>query len=98
VKLRCALSRGVPLERLPLPRRPTPRTRSALAVIVIAPRRLGGRSRYRLRKQTVKPAFGRNKEAQGFRQFLLRGLDQVQHEWALVCIGHYPRKLAITMA
>ena len=31
--------------------------------------------------------FGIIKDVQGFRQFLLRGLDSVQSEWTLVCIG-----------
>jgi hypothetical protein len=41
-------------------------------------------SPYRLRKQTVEPAFGQIKQARGFRQFLLRGLDKVKAEWVLV--------------
>jgi hypothetical protein len=28
----------------------------------------------------------------GFRQFLLRGLDAVQGEWALVCLGWWNLK------
>ena len=57
--------------------------------------RLGGRrSRYRLRKVTIEPVFGQIKHARGFRQFLLRGLEQVRHEWALVCIAHNLNKLA----
>ena len=40
-------------------------------------KRAGRRSRYRLRKQVVEPVFGQMKQARGFRQFLLRGLDQV---------------------
>ena len=54
----------------------------------------GRRSRYRLRKVTIEPVFGQIKHARGFRQFLLRGLDQVRHEWALVCIAHNLNKLA----
>lgn len=37
-------------------------------------RRAGQRSRFRLRKQVVEPAFGQITQARGFRQFLLRGL------------------------
>jgi transposase len=56
--------------------------------------KLGGhRSRYRLRKQLPEPVFGQIKQARGFRQFLLRGLDKVQDEWALVCIAHNITKL-----
>ncbi len=43
-------------------------------------RRAGRRSRYRLRKQLVEPVFGRQKAARGFRQLLLRGLDNVRGE------------------
>lgn len=55
--------------------------------------RAGYRSRYRLRKQVVEPAFGQIKEGRGFRRFLLRGLDKVPHEWALVCTAHNLTKL-----
>ena len=49
---------------------------------------------YRLRKQVVEPVFGQIKQARGFRQFLLRGVEKVRSEWALVCIGHNLTKLA----
>lgn len=51
-------------------------------------RRAGHRSRYRLRKQVVEPVFGQIKQARGFRQFLLRGLDKVRGEWAMLCTAH----------
>ena len=54
----------------------------------------GYESPYRLRKQTVEPVFGQIKQARGFRQFLLRGLEKVKDEWALVCTSHNLRKLA----
>ena len=57
-------------------------------------KRAGRRSRYRLRKQTVEPVFGQIKQARGFRQFLLRGLDKVRAEWALICTAHNLLKLA----
>jgi transposase len=57
-------------------------------------KRAGRRSRYRLRKQVVEPVFGQMKQARGFRQFLLRGLDQVRGEWAMVCTAHNLLKLA----
>jgi hypothetical protein len=46
-------------------------------------RRAGWRSRYRLRKQIVEPVFGQIKQARGFRQFLLRGMEKVRAEWAM---------------
>lgn len=57
-------------------------------------RRAGRRSRYRLRKQIVEPVFGQIKQARGFRQFLLRGVNKVAAEWALVCTAHNLTKLA----
>jgi len=57
-------------------------------------KRAGHRSRYRLRKQVVEPVFGQIKQARGFRQFLLRGLDNVRAEWALICTAHNLLKLA----
>ena len=57
-------------------------------------KRAGRRSRYRLRKQIVEPVFGQIKHARGFRQFLLRGLDKVRGEWALICTVHNLLKLA----
>ena len=46
-----------------------------------------GKAVYATRKSTVETVFGIIKQVQGFRQFLLRGLDAVQGEWSLVCIG-----------
>ncbi len=57
-------------------------------------KRAGHRSRYRLRKQIVEPVFGQIKQARGFRQFLLRGLEAVRAEWALICTAHNITKLA----
>src|SRR5262249_19111841 len=57
-------------------------------------KRAGWRSRYRLRKQLVEPVFGQIKQARGFRQFLLRGIDKVKAEWALICTAHNLGKLA----
>jgi transposase len=58
---------------------------SLLARMTIRLRRAGYRSRYRLRKQVVEPVFGQIKQARGFRQFLLRGIDKVKAEWAMIC-------------
>src|SRR5438552_562258 len=58
----------------------------------------GWRSRYRLRKGTVEPVFGIIKHARGFRQFLLRGLKQVQGEWSLICAAYNVQLLAKAMA
>jgi transposase len=57
-------------------------------------KRAGWRSRYRLRKQIVEPVFGQLKQARGFTQFLLRGIEKVKAEWALICTAHNLTKLA----
>ena len=53
----------------------------------------GHRSRYRLRKHIVEPVFGQIKAARGFRQLLLRGVEKVTCEWALICTAHNLAKL-----
>ncbi len=67
---------------------------SLLARMTAKLRRAGHRSRYRLRKQVVEPVFGQIKQARGFRQFLLRGIEKVKAEWALICTAHNLTKLA----
>jgi transposase len=67
---------------------------SRIAAMATKLKRAGRRSRYRLRKQIVEPVFGQIKHARGFRQFLLRGLDKVRGEWAMICTAHNLLKLA----
>jgi len=43
---------------------------------------------YRLRKQTVEPVFGIIKQCMRFRQFLMRGEQNVSTEWNLVCTAY----------
>ena len=52
-----------------------------------------GKAFYRLRKCTVEPVIGINKETMGFRQFSLRGLTKVAGEWNLVCLAFNFRRL-----
>jgi transposase len=52
-----------------------------------------GRRLYAKRKVTVEPVFGQIKQGRGFRQFLLRGHQQVRGEWALICTTHNVLKL-----
>lgn len=54
----------------------------------------GHDSPYRLRKQLPEPVFGQIKQARGFRQFLLRGVEKVRAEWSMVCAVHNVLKLA----
>ncbi len=48
---------------------------------------------YALRKQTPEPVFGIIKSVIGFRQFSLRGLDNVRGEWSLVTMSWNIRRL-----
>jgi transposase len=77
---------------------PTGRRRGRADTRVAAMRlklaRAGRRSRYRLRKTLPEPVFGQIKQARGFRQFLLRGLEKVRGEWSLICTVHNLLKLA----
>jgi len=47
-----------------------------------------GRACYAKRKHIVEPVFGQMKHVRGFRQFLLRGLENVAGEWKLLCLTH----------
>lgn len=46
-----------------------------------------GRAIYAKRKSTVEPVIGCIKSVLGFRQFMLRGLENVKGEWNLVALG-----------
>ena len=52
-----------------------------------------GRQVYSERKTIVEPVFGQMKEAQGFRRFLLRGVEKARAEWSLQCLTHNLLKL-----
>jgi hypothetical protein len=82
---------------------PTPRGRipNDLSLVERMRRKLRtteGKRAYALRKQVVECVFGQIKEARGFTRFLLRGLEKVSGEWALVCTGHNLGKLLRALA
>jgi hypothetical protein len=52
-----------------------------------------GKKLYALRKHTPEPVFGIIKSALGFRQFLLRGLENVRGEWNLVTMAYNMKRL-----
>lgn len=54
-----------------------------------------GKAAYALRKQTVEPVFGIIKSVMRFRQFLTRGLKNVQGEWTLVCLAWNLKRMAV---
>ena len=68
---------------------------SALEVMKHALKTRDGRAAYALRKHTVDPVFGIIKSVMGFRQFLLRGLENVQNEWTLVCLAWNLKRMAV---
>ncbi len=58
-----------------------------------------GKKLYALRKQLPEPVFGIIKSVLGFRQFLLRGLDNVRGEWSLVTMAwNMKRMFALSTA
>lgn len=72
-----------PCKRGPIPRGATRAERMRRKLQTKAGKRI-----YATRKAIVEPVLGQIKQVRGFRQFLLRGLNKVQMEWALVCLGH----------
>jgi IS5 family transposase len=54
-----------------------------------------GRKLYALRKQIPEPVFGIVKSVMGFRQFMLRGIDNVRSEWNLVTMAWNVKRMFI---
>jgi hypothetical protein len=82
-------------EATPAPSSPQPTDKPTRVEAMREKIKAGGHaSPYRLRKQRPEPVFGQIKQARGFRQFLLRGIEKVRAEWALVCTAHNLLKLA----
>ena len=57
-----------------------------------------GKKRYALRKHTPEPVFGIIKSVLGFRQFLLRGLENVRGEWTLVTMAWNMKRMFVLAA
>jgi len=72
----------------PCPRGPLPKKASRVERMKRKLQTKAGAAIYARRKCMVEPVFGQIKQARGFRQFLLRGLEKVRGEWALVCMTH----------
>ncbi|MBC8115183.1 MAG: transposase, partial [Candidatus Saccharimonas sp.] len=77
-----------PVPRGRIPKSLTPKQRMARTL-----RTKKGRKTYKKRKGQVEPVFGQIKQAIGFRQFAMRGLDKMKAEWQLVCLTHNLLKL-----
>ena len=77
----------------PCPRGPLPKTATIVDRMSRKLHTKTGAAVYAARKGIVEPVIGQIKQARGFRQFLLRGFEQVQGEWSLVCTTHNILKL-----
>jgi hypothetical protein len=74
-------------------RGPAPRDLDARGRMDRKLRSKAGQAIYALRKIIVEPVFGQIKGARGLDRFLLRGLEKVDSEWALMAITHNIGKL-----
>jgi transposase len=77
----------------PCPRGPLPQTATRVDRMSRKLHTKAGAAVYAARTAIVEPVIGQIKQARGFRQFLLRGLEKVQGEWSLVCTTHNILKL-----
>ena len=77
----------------PCPRGPLPNTASHVDRMTRKLHTKAGAAIYAARKGIVEPVIGQIKQARGFRQFLLRGVEKVRGEWSLVCTTHNILKL-----
>jgi transposase len=77
----------------PAPRGRIPRHATYVERMARKLRTQAGAAIYATRKTIVEPVLGQIKQGRGFRQFLLRGLEKVRAEWALVCATHNVLKL-----
>jgi transposase len=75
------------------PRGPLPKTATRVDRMARKLHTQAGAAVYAARKAIVEPVIGQIKQARGFRQFLLRGVQNVQAEWSLVCTTHNILKL-----
>jgi hypothetical protein len=57
-----------------------------------------GKKLYATRKCIPEPVFGTIKSVLGFRQFLLRGLDNVRGEWSLVTMAWNLKRMFVLKA
>jgi len=77
----------------PAPRGRPPKDLSAKERMARKLLTLRGRATYAWRQILPEPVFGQIKHARAFRQFLRRGLQRVQEDWAMICTVHNLLKL-----
>jgi transposase len=82
-----------PVRPGPCPRGPLPKDATRVDRMTRKLHTKAGAAVYAARKAIVEPVIGQIKQARGFRQFLLRGIEKVQGEWSLVCTTHNILKL-----
>jgi transposase len=75
-------------KRGPCKRGPLPQGATRVDKMTRKLQKKAGAAVYAARKSIVEPVFGQIKQARGFRQFILRGINKVRGEWALVCATH----------
>ncbi|MGA2548184.1 MAG: transposase [Rectinemataceae bacterium] len=80
------------LERKPALEAP-PETASVMETMTFRLKTEEGHRNYKKRKETIEPAFGIIKSVLGFRQFLMRGLEEVGIEWDLVTLAYNFKRL-----
>jgi transposase len=83
--------------RLPAKRGPLPQDATAVERMKRKLQTKVGKAIYAARKCVVEPVFGQIKQARGFRQFVLRGKEKVNGEWALLCLTHNILRLHAAM-
>jgi transposase len=76
-----------------VPRGRIPKAISTAAKMIRKLKTTKAKKLYKQRKAIVEPVFGQIKHARGIRQFLLRGLENVKHEWELICLTHNLKKM-----
>jgi transposase len=79
------------------PEGPLPETASATERMDRKLKTEEGRAIYKTRKHVVEPVFGWIKNVLGFRQFSLRGQENAEAEWKLVCGAMNLRRMARIM-
>ncbi len=72
---------------------PEPENATPVAAMVHRLQTKAGKALYALRKQMPEPVFGIIKSVLGFRQFSLRGLENVRGEWKLVTMAWNIKRL-----
>lgn len=82
-------------ERFPKEPPPLPEPATPLDAMAHRLKTTEGKKLYSLRKQIPEPVFGIIKSVLGFRQFLLRGLENVRGEWSLVTMAWNMKRMFV---